>query len=144
VVKDLRQITDEFRSKALETLKLVEASVGRIDTGTPIPEDPDGLEPYDALCGRHMRAVEMCIKLFRSYERLQFAEQSQTTRNLLLRMEKLELIESAEQWIDMRDLRNRIVHDYAPDHIEHIYHSILAEFAPVLLRLKPTLTNLKL
>lgn len=144
MVNDLRRIMDEFRSKALETLKLVEASVRRIDAESEIPDDPEELERYDALCDRYMRAVEMCLKFFRSYERLQFAEQSPTTRDLLLRMEKLELIESAEQWIDMRDLRNRIVHDYAPDHIEHIYYSILTEFAPVLLGLPPKLTDLRL
>lgn len=42
--------------------------------------------------------------------------------------EKLKLISSVEVWIDMRDIRNRVVHDYLPNQIKDIFDLILGEF----------------
>jgi uncharacterized protein with HEPN domain len=51
-------------------------------------------------------------------------------------MEKQKMISSIETWIDMRDLRNRIVHDYLPDQIKNIYDLIMHEFKAELLLVK--------
>lgn len=88
----------------------------------------DEHEPYDALSDRFIRAAEMFIKFFRSYERLQFAEESDTLRDQLNRMEKLGIISSTETWFRLRDVRNRIVHDYLPGKIKEIYDDIMGPF----------------
>ena len=41
----------------------------------------------------------------------------------------------------MRDVRNRIVHDYLPEDIERIYKSITGEFGKEILRLKEKMEN---
>ena len=92
----------------------------------------DDYEPYDALSDRFMRASEMFIKFFRSYERLQFAEESDTLRDQLNRMEKLGLISSTELWFRIRDVRNRMVHDYLPGKIKEIYDDIMGTFGDEL------------
>ena len=49
---------------------------------------------------------------------------------------KLSLISSVMLWMQMRDVRNRIVHDYLPEVVEEIYRSIAGEFATELSNLK--------
>lgn len=95
----------------------------------------DELEPYDALSDRFIRTVEMAIKFFRTYEYYMRAEQSQTLRDGLHQMEKLGVISSLDIWLDMRDIRNRIVHDYAPGKIAQMYHLIRNDFYEELTRL---------
>jgi len=68
------------------------------------------------------------IKFFRSYEYYLQAEQSQTLRDGLHQMEKLELISNIDIWLEMRDIRNRIVHDYVPEKIAEMYQLIRGEF----------------
>ena len=88
----------------------------------------DELEPYDALSDRFIRVVELALKFFRSYEYYHQAEQSQTLRDGLHQMEKFELISNIDIWLDMRDIRNRIVHDYTPEKIAEMYKLIRYEF----------------
>lgn len=113
------------REKAILALRLTENSLKR-----HVPYDasrnysPEELDPYDAFCVRYIRAVETAIKFFRTWELLQFAENSETYRDLLHRMEKLKLISAAETWFEMREFRNRIVHDYLPEKLAEIYRLI--------------------
>jgi hypothetical protein len=97
---------------------------------------PKEREPFDALSDRFIRAVEVCLKFFRSYEKLFFAEYSETLRDLLNRMEKIELISSTRIWMDMRDVRNRVVHDYLPEEIQELYELMTGEFGEEILSLK--------
>jgi uncharacterized protein YutE (UPF0331/DUF86 family) len=123
------------RKKTLDTVSLVRAS-----TDSCIPYDlhqeytPKEREPYDALADRFVRAVEVSLKFMRSYERYMYAENSDTVRDLLNRMEKAGLITSSESWLRMRDVRNRIVHDYLPEDIKKIYDDIMGEMATELIR----------
>ncbi|MCK5374211.1 MAG: nucleotidyltransferase substrate binding protein [Alphaproteobacteria bacterium] len=89
---------------------------------------PDEVEPYDAFSDRFMRTVETAIKFFRNYEYYLQAEQSQTLRDGLHQMEKLDLISNIDIWLEMRDIRNRIVHDYVPEKIAEMYLLIRTEF----------------
>jgi hypothetical protein len=126
-------ITEHSRNKMLNAVALVEASLCKL---SPYNEthvyNADESEPYDALSDRFVRAVEVCLKFFRSYERLQFAEESDTLRDQLNRMEKLEIISSVELWFKMRDVRNRIVHDYLPHEIKQIYDDVMGPFGAEL------------
>lgn len=128
------------RQKALNALALVEASLADYqaysgDRGYT----PKEREPYDALADRYLRAVEVCVKFFRAHERMMFAETSETYRDLLQRMDKLGMIASPGLWFDMRDLRNRIVHDYLPERLEELYALISGPYGQELLALKTKL-----
>ncbi|MFA4943121.1 MAG: nucleotidyltransferase substrate binding protein [Lentisphaeria bacterium] len=120
------EITGKAREKMLAAIALVQASIRKLH---PYDErhlySPDEAEPYDALSDRFLRAVELCLKFFRAYERLQFAEESETLRDQLNRMEKLGLVSSVELWFQMRDVRNRIVHDYLPQDIKQLYDDMM-------------------
>ncbi|NJO17626.1 MAG: DUF86 domain-containing protein [Thioploca sp.] len=87
------------------------------------------LEPYDAMSSRFIRAVEMALRFMRTLERMEFAEQSDSVRDLLHRMEKLGVVSEAGLWLMMRDIRNRIVHDYLPGEIKVMYDNIIGVYS---------------
>ena len=141
--KDQTAICQFARQKALSAIVLVEASVNRVK---PYQVDkqytPQELEPYDALSDRFVRAVETSIKFFRSYEILMFAETSETLRDQLNRMEKLNLITETSTWMAMRDVRNRIVHDYLPEDVKQIYQEIRGKFSDELFFMRTQISQL--
>jgi hypothetical protein len=51
------------------------------------------------------------------------------------RMEKLSFVADVEPSMRMRDVRNRISHDYLPGQVRQIYEDIRTEFTPELARL---------
>jgi len=119
---------------------MVEASLRRYLPFDPRRDyTPEELEPYDALCDRYLRAVEMAIRYFRTVERARLALDSESYRDLLGNAAKWGLIADVDRWFRMRDLRNRIAHDYLPEHLLRIYDAISTEFGPELLRLRDAL-----
>jgi len=140
--EDQQIITKSALNKAIDAIKLVEASLEEIK---PFDKEkvysPKEREPYDALSDRFIRAVEVSITFFKSYEKLMYGENSETLRDLLNRMEKLKWISSVILWMEMRDVRNRIVHGYLPEEIKDIYDSIMGTFGKELLSLKEKTSN---
>jgi len=115
--------------KYINTFQLLHASVCK--TGNYDPNKnytADELEPYDAMSDRFIRTVEIAIKFFKTYEYYVQAKQSQTLRDGLHQMEKLDFISNLDIWVDMRDIRNRIVHDYIPEKIAQMYQLIREDF----------------
>lgn len=90
---------------------------------------PKEREPFDALSDRYLRAFESSLRFFRTWERVREAQPSETFRDLLLRMEKLGMISGIEIWLRMRDVRNRVAHEYLPEELSKIYHAIVGEAA---------------
>jgi hypothetical protein len=116
---------------------MVEASLRRYHPFDPLRTySAEDLEPYDAMCDRYLRAVEMAIRYFRTVERARLALNSESYRDLLGNAAKWHLISDVDLWFRMRDLRNRIAHDYLPEHLRRIYEAISGEFGPELLRLR--------
>ena len=142
---DLITLLSAARQKVLNTIMLVEASLSRI---TPYDVNqnytPEEMEPYDAMSGRFIRAIEVSLKFFRTYERYLFVESSDTIRDLLNRMATVDLITSTQLWVAMRDVRNRIVHDYLPKDIKQIYDAIQNQFGNELKQLKSKLIDLSI
>ena len=135
--KDLKAVLENARKKALAAIVLVEASVQGLPPYDETKEyTPKEREPYDAFSDRFTRAVEICIKFFRSYEYYLFTVSSDTYRDLLQAMEKQEMISSVQLWVDMRDVRNRIVHEYLPAEIKEIYTLLTSDFADELMKTK--------
>lgn len=126
--------------KAFASIALVEASMKRCKNFKFRKHlSPKELEPFDALINRFTRAVEVSIKCFRSIERFEFGENSDTLRDLLNRMEKMRLISSTALWIEIRDVRNRIIHEYLPEKVKSIYDDVTGKMAGELIQLKKKL-----
>ncbi len=89
------------------------------------------LERFESLTGRFERLADLLVqKIFRLIDSLDLEDQG-TIRDRINRAEKKGLIESAEQFILVRELRNTIAHDYDPVATEQIFLNVLA-FCPVL------------
>jgi len=120
----------ENRAKALAALRLLMASLDDYMPFDPSLElTPKQLEPYDALADRFIRAVESSLRLFRSIELHEFGVPSDSTREMLDRMEKLRWVSSADLWLTMRSIRNKIVHDYLPEQVAAMFAQIAGPFA---------------
>jgi uncharacterized protein with HEPN domain len=115
--------------KSIKSISLLEASIRKVAPFDPVKEyTSDELEPYDALSDRFIRTVEVLFKFMRSYQLFNEAATSDTLRDLLLYIEKLNFITSVELWLEMREVRNRIVHDYLPDQQQHLFEDITGPF----------------
>lgn len=127
----------DSQAKLRAALELVFASAATYTPFSPSHSySPQEREPYDALSDRFLRAFESSLKFFRTWERVREANVSDTFRDLLLRMEKVGLISGLSTWISLRDLRNRVVHDYLPDELAALYAAIIDDAVPEFQRLE--------
>lgn len=135
----LDALLDAAKQRYADAAALVEASLRRYRPFDPSRAyTPEEREPWDALCDRYLRAVEMAIRLFRTLERGRLATNSESYRDLLGNMAKWGVIADPELWFRMRDIRNRIAHDYLPEQLREIYAAIHESYGPELLRLRST------
>lgn len=113
------------RDKLIAALTLLFASIDDYPEFDPQRTySPKEREPFDALSDRYLRAFESSLKFFRTWERVREAAPSESFRDLLLRMEKLDFISDAGLWLQLRDVRNRVAHEYLPGELEKIYLAI--------------------
>ncbi|MDX8409990.1 MAG: nucleotidyltransferase substrate binding protein [Mariprofundales bacterium] len=133
------------QQKCLAAIALVQASVDKLAPYDAVASHtPDTLEPYDALADRFIRAVEVSIKFFRSYERYQEGAVAETFRDLMHRMEKYGLISAVVLWVEMRDVRNRIVHDYLPQRMQELFDLLQGDYAAELMQLRDKVAGIQL
>ncbi len=126
-------LLEQAARKSVSAINLVMDSVERLEPYDDTREYTSlELEPYDALSDRFIRAVEVCIRFFRSLDIYESAVEAETYRELLNRMEKIGIVSSVELWMDMRDVRNRIVHDYLPEEAKSRFDDIMYRFSDEL------------
>jgi len=87
--------------------------------------NPERVKVIDAFLFRFIKIQDlMGNKLFREVlDRLGEYDDSMSTLDVLDRMEKLELIESADVWMDYRNLRNMLTHEY-PDNKDVVIQGV--------------------
>lgn len=116
-------------SKELEDLKnaltLLQASIKKF---TPYKirkvYTPDELEYYDSLSFRFEKSIELMLSFFKGIEIFAYAKTSDTLRDRLLVMQKLNIIDDIDFWFEARTLRNRIAHTYIREELKDIYEEI--------------------
>jgi hypothetical protein len=88
--------------------------------------DMDHLESFEALAARFARLSDLIIqKVLRTLFALEL-EDSGTVRDRINRAEKWGLIESAEDFVQIRMVRNEIAHEYQSETIFDIFERVLA------------------
>jgi len=94
--------------------------------------DNDQLESFEALTARFARLSDLVVqKVLRTISILDL-EDIGTVRDRINRAEKRGLIESAEDFVQIRMLRNEIAHEYKSETIFDIFERALA-LSPALL-----------
>ena len=91
------------------------------------------LESFEALTSRFARLSDIIIqKILRFFDVLDL-EEAGTVRDRINRAEKKGVVESADDFIKIRILRNEIAHEYKPETIYDIFEQVM-DLAPVLLK----------
>ena len=143
MTNDQQTVLRNMRERCTAAYTLVAASVPRTGSFDPDADyTPEEREPFDALSDRFVRVTEVSLRFFRSYERFVQAVSGATLRDTLHTVEKLKLITDTERWMDMRDVRNRIVHDYSPEQLHRLYADIRGPFFDELKHLEARLQEL--
>ncbi len=125
---DYSILRQELTKKINKSFSLVAASMQNLTPYQPDKElTPQQLEPYDALSARFIRCVEAFIKYFKADEYFYASNKSDTLRDTLNVMEKQALISNVPIWMRMRDVRNKVVHDYIGE-AKKIFDDISNEF----------------
>lgn len=117
-------ILQEFED-CKKTVHLLKESVKKFKPyNTDKIYSPDELEYYDSLSYRFEKSVELMLAFFKGFELFLFSKISDTLRSRLLVIQKLNIIDSLDFWMDARLLRNKIAHTYLPEEIKDIYSEI--------------------
>ncbi len=92
----------------------------------------DELDHFEGLTSRFARLSDVLIqKIFRLIDTLDL-DSSGTVRDRIHRAEKKELISSSGIFVEIRELRNEIAHEYLTVELNKIYAHVI-EWTPVLL-----------
>lgn len=130
---NLHELLDAAGAKVVGAAALYLHSAAKLAPFDPTrPWSPDELEPYDALVARFERAIEVFLKFFRTVELFETAGTGSTVRDCLGLMCKLGLVDQVEQWMEMREVRNRIAHDYLSDKAQGIYALLIGVYQPTV------------
>ena len=130
--KQMQALQNELQElqKARDVLNYSYTKCTKIQIGPGL--DPEQLESLEALTSRFARLSDIIIqRIFRYLDTIDL-EESGTVRDRINRAEKREIIESAEQFIKIRLLRNEIAHEYKVETINDIFERVL-DLTPVLL-----------
>ncbi|MBN1114064.1 MAG: nucleotidyltransferase substrate binding protein [Oligoflexia bacterium] len=136
------QIIHAEYNKIQKAYELFLSSVKKAEKFDPsVNYSPEDLEPFDALVSRFERLVELFMsKMFKAVELFEAGDTGGTLRDRLNLMVKLDIIENADDWVDLRETRNKIAHDYLPDKIKILYEKIGNEYK---LLIEKTFKNLQ-
>lgn len=116
-------------AEAERWLRRSHAQCSQIAISSPL-SDPE-FDAFETLTSRFARVSDMVLqKVFRSIDRLEL-EDGGTLLDVLNRAEKRGLVTSADQFRELRELRNEIAHEYALDDLKVLFASVL-EHTPTL------------
>ena len=104
---------------------------------------PEDLEYYDSLSFRFEKCVELALNFFKGLEIFLYSKISNTLRDRLLIMQKLDLIDNIDFWMEARLLRNKIAHSYLPEQLKDIYEKIINDSQTIFTFMKRTEEYLK-
>ena len=89
------------------------------------------LDKFESFTSRFARLSDFLIyRIFRLIDKIDL-ESEGTFRDIINRSEKKEIIKSAEIFIEIRILRNQIVHEYIQDDIQGLFKKVL-DYTPYL------------
>ena len=99
-------------AKALEYLRYSYKKVEHLPTD-PKLLDPETLEVWESFCARFSRVTDLFLmRVVRSHVQHTDPGFQGTLRDYVNQGEKLGLVDNADLWMDMRELRNISAHEY--------------------------------
>ena len=94
----------------------------------------DELEPWEAFSSRFARVTDIFLSKFIRLKVLELDPGFRgEMRDLLDKAEKIGLVSDADQWMKIRELRNKISHEYTTEDLKKTFEDILL-LAPFVLK----------
>lgn len=103
----------------------------------------EDMESFDSLTSKFGRTSDLFTKKTLRTIWLLLHESFAPFIDLLNKAEKMNLIQSADQLIEIRDLRNQITHEYIPEAITDLIPDVLENCVPLLENIKITIQFIK-
>lgn len=132
------QLVESYAKKLQKALKHLAYSYAKIQT---LPDnienlDDEALEVWESFAIRFSRVADIYMtRYLRAKVLLEDPGFNGTVRDLLNFSEKLHYIDSTDDWIAIRGLRNSVAHEYAEKDLQKFYQS-LRNYCPILLGIK--------
>ena len=79
---------------------------------------PEGIDRLESFIGKFARMQDTLVDKLLPYFLLAVGEEPGTALDNLRRAERLGMVSDPDQWLVMRRLRNRLVHEYVDDPLE--------------------------
>jgi len=132
VIGETIQAIEMHIARSMATRKELSGYAGSLSA--EVFSDDEKVKTIDAFLFRFIKIQDLIgNKLFREVlDSLGEYQDSMSMLDVLDRMEKLQLIVSADQWLDFRNLRNLLTHEY-PDNKAEIIEGIKTAMQAVLI-----------
>ncbi len=136
-----KKLTSYYYAKIVKSLNHFEFTLERVKKLSTNPENlsESDFEIWDSFSTRFSRTADLFLS---KYLKAAIIHDDPAFdgyfRDLMNRAEKLKLVESVNDWVDIRGLRNVIVHEYSDDDLEKIFLKML-KYAPLLQDLRKKL-----
>ncbi|MCB0413828.1 MAG: nucleotidyltransferase substrate binding protein [Bdellovibrionales bacterium] len=140
-MKDLTPLLNQYKHNLEKALNHLEYSYNKVIQLSTDPKDLDEetLETWESFAARLARVVELFTsKYIQAYVKQNDPGFEGSLRDHVNQAEKLNLVESADQWMSARGLRNITAHEYKEESLKVFFESLL-DFAPTALKLRQSL-----
>ena len=132
-----KDLTGLYYSKIIKSLKYFEYTFNRVSKLNSNPKQltDQEFETWDGFATRFSRTSDLFLsKYIKAAVLKDDPGFDGTFRDYLNRAEKLKLIDSSSEWLEIRSLRNVVVHDYSDDDLEIILKKMIS-LSPLILNL---------
>ncbi len=132
-----------YYTKIVKSLKYLQYTFDRVQK---MPIDPAEMseaekEAWDGFVTRFARSSDLFLsKYIKAYVRADDPAFDGSFRDHLNRAEKLGLIDVLQPWLEIRELRNVLVHEYSDSDLKKIFEKMI-RFTPMVLDLEKRLAN---
>ncbi len=131
-----KALVDDYQRKLLKALKHLDYSYKKIQTLTDDANqlDEESLETWESFSARFARVADLFLT---KYVRAKVLEDDPgfegTLRDFVNQGEKLGLLDDADSWMDIRELRNISAHDYTEEDLTAYFKQIKSHAHRLLL-----------
>lgn len=133
-LQDLQNHQKRKLAKALNHLQYSYSKIQQLPTDADLL-DEESLETWESFAVRFARVADIFItRYLRTYVLLNDPGFSGSLRDFINQAEKIKLIDNADHWLAIRELRNITAHEYSEDDLTEFFKRLKNE-CPKLLSL---------
>lgn len=136
-----QNLINDLSMELKQSLHYLEYSYNKITSNklSATGKDPETLETWEALVSRFARTTDIFIaKYLRAIAELDDPAFRGSLRDWVNYSEKKGIIDSAQNWLEIRELRNKIAHEYAINDLSGLFQQVLGA-TPSVLKIKDIL-----